>query len=226
MAETVGTHGTEERDPYVWIGLNRAGGRALALILLLVVGYVDYVTGPDLAFAPFYLAVLLALGLFEGWPVCLLYSLLAGVLFLWADILWDFPARARTFYPYWRACARFIGFSVSSILISRLVAKREELRRAQEALVVEERRRATVEAVARAAYEMERPLNSLGLYVEELARPGRVVEDARPTLEKLQERVADLEVILQQIRQVRPVGEASRSDDGGAEPPGEGQKPS
>lgn len=213
-------------DPYGRIGLNRRGGRILALVLLFVVAYVDYITGPELAFAPFYLIILLAIGLFERWSVCLLYSILAGVLFLWADILWEFPIRARSFYPYWRACARFIGFAVSSILVSRLVAKRAELRRIQDALVGEERRRATVEAAARAAYEMERPLNSVGLYVEELARPGRVDEDARPTLEKLQERVADLEAILQKIRQVRPGEELPESEAGPTQSPGEGGKPS
>lgn len=212
-------------DPYARVGLSRASGRTVALAVLLVVAYFDYITGPELAFAPFYLVVLLALGLFERWSVCLLYAILAAVLFLWADLLWEFPARVRSFYPYWRACARFIGFAVSSILVSRLVAKRAALKRAQEALVAEERRRATFEAVAKAAYEVERPLNSLGLYVGELARPGRVAEDAQPTLEKLQERVADLETIVQRIRQVGPAGELAESDLGRAEPPGEGGKP-
>lgn len=184
-----------------------------------------HLAGPEVAFAPFYLVVLLALGLFEHWSVCLLYAFISGALFLWADLTWDFPARARSFYPYWRASASFIGFAVSSTLVSRLVAKQAELRRTHDALIIEAQRRATFEAVAKAADEVERPLNSLGLYVEELARPGRVSEDAQPTLEKLQERVADLEAIVQRIRQVGPAGELAESDRGRAELPGEGGKP-
>jgi len=207
-------------------GFRRVGG----FLLLLLVGWLDYITGPEIAFAPFYILILLGLGFYEPWGICLAYSGLAAITYLGADLLWN-PARATLVYPYWRALARLFSFALISSTISQLVRERtrlrlseqalqekaqeleeknrrleetlRELKRLQEDLIAKERQAAIAETIYLATYEIERPLVSISIYVEELLQTVQRGEDIYPTLEKIGERVQDMERILKDIRKFR-----------------------
>jgi phosphoglycerate-specific signal transduction histidine kinase len=226
--------------------LSTAGRRVAALLLLLLICWLDYLTGPRIAFAPFYILPLLGLAFFETWLVSLLFSALAALLFLAAQILTE-PETAHLIYPYWTACARFFSFALISVTTSQLVTERRhlllfetalqektrelveknrrleetlvEIRRLQADLVARERQAAVGEAIYVATYEMERPLASIAVYVEEISRLARhpraqedtqlILDEMRPLLEKLEERSRDMENILKSTRSLR--GEESRT---------------
>ncbi len=209
-------------------GLRRVGG----VLLLLFAGWLDYITGPEIASAPFYILVLLPIAFFEPPGICLVFSALAAFLYLVADVL-STPGSATLVYPYWRALARLISFSLISATISQFLGERRRLRdserallekareleeknrylgellgqvkRLQEELVAKERRAAVAETVNSATYEMERPLVSISVHVEDLLRSVKSHEDIYPLVEKIGERVRDMEGILKNIRDIRKV---------------------
>ena len=209
-------------------GLRRVAG----LLLLLIAGWVDYITGPEIASAPFYILVLLPIAFFEPLWICLVYSGLAAFIYLGADVL-STPGTATLIYPYWRAFARLFSFALISSTISQLIGERSRLRdseralqekardleeknrylgellgqvkRLQEELVVKERRAAIAESLHLATYEIERPLVSISVHVEDLLRWLKPHEDVYPLVEKIGERVRDMEAILKNIRDIRKV---------------------
>lgn len=77
------------------------------VILLLAAGWFDYITGPEVASAPFYILILVSLALVEPWGACLGYSILAACVYLTVD-LYTTPARASLVFPYWDATSRFL----------------------------------------------------------------------------------------------------------------------
>jgi phosphoglycerate-specific signal transduction histidine kinase len=89
----------------------------------------------------------------------------------------------------------------------------QELKRLQEEVVTKERRAAIAQTIHTATHEMERPLASLSVYVDELLRFVRrdhggneaqlLLEEIRPMLEKIHERTQNMEGILEQIRDFR-----------------------
>lgn len=206
--------------------LRRMGG----VIFLLLVGWFDYVTPPQLASAPFYLVVLIPIAFLESVPICLAYSVLAAVIYFGADVL-THPSTATLVYPYWTALARLISFSLISSAISVLVGERRRLQlseqalqdkareleeknraleetlralnRLQEEIVAKERQAATAETINLATYEIERPLISISFHVQDLLRSVEPHEDIHPLVEKIAERVGDMEGILKNIRELR-----------------------
>ena len=234
------------------IAMPRGPRQVMWIMLLLAAGWFDYITGPEVASAPFYILILVSLALVESWGTCLGYSGLAACIYLAVD-LYTTPARASLVFPYWDAVSRFLGFALSSIAISLLVAERRRLqqseralqdrgkeleeknRRIEEALrtvtrlqgelLTRERQNAIAEAISTAVYEMERPLASASIYVEEvvrlMARAHRaedlhlVLDEIQPLAEKLAERVRDMERIIEDIRSLR------KPDDGGPAAPGD-----
>ncbi len=210
--------------------ISHAFVRAAGLLLLLLAGWLDYMTGPELASAPFYVLILIPIALFEPLWICLAYSILASTIYLGADLL-STPGAATLIYPYWRAFARLISFGLITSTISLLFNERKRLRRSeqalqekareleeknraleealrqvkrlQEELLAKERRAATAETINLATYEMERPLISISLHVEDLQRSVEPHEDVYPLVEKIEERVRDMEGILEKIRQIR-----------------------
>ena len=234
------------------IAMPRARRQTVWLFLFLTAGWVNYVTGPEIASAPFYILILVSLALVEPWGACLGYSILAACVCLTVD-LYTTPARASLVFPYWAAASRLLGFALSSIAISLLVAERRRLqqseralqdrgkeleeknRRIEEALrtvtrlqgelLTRERQNAIAEAISTAVYEMERPLASASIYVEEVVRLMArvheadnlhlVLDEIQPLAEKLAERVRDMERIIEDIRSLR------KPDDGGSAAPGD-----
>ncbi|MBI4840929.1 MAG: hypothetical protein HY803_07625, partial [candidate division NC10 bacterium] len=189
-------------------GLRRAGG----LLLLLFAGWMDYITGPEIASAPFYILVILPIAFFEPLWICLAYSVLAAFIYLTSDIL-STPGSVTLVYPYWRAVARLFSFALISSTISQLLGERRRLcdsdrsllekareleeknrylgellgqvMRLQEELVAKERRAAIAETVNSATYEIERPLVSISVHVEDLLRSVKPHEDIYPLVEKI-----------------------------------------
>jgi signal transduction histidine kinase len=217
-----------------------AARRILALLLILAIGSLDHFAPTDLATDPFYIPILVIIALYESWGMCLAYSLLAALIHLGAN-LFSSPDTVTLVYPYWRFTARLISFSLISVTVSLLMAEKrrlrlsdeklrektqeleeknrtlerilQELKRLQEDVITKERRAAVAQTIHSATHEMERPLASLSVYVEELLRlvrrdPGReeaqvVLEEVRPMLDKIHERTQNMEAILQQIRDFR-----------------------
>jgi len=214
--------------------------RILALLLILAVGSLDHLAPTELATDPFYLPILVIIALYESWGMCLAYSLLAALIHLAAN-LYSSPDTVALIYPYWRATSRLISFSLISVTVSLLTAERkrvrlseeilreksqeleeknrtlekilQELKRLQEDVVTKERRAAIAQTIHLATHEMERPLASVSVYVEELLRLVRrdqegteaqlIIEEVRPMLDKIHERTQNMEAILQQIRDFR-----------------------
>lgn len=207
-------------------GLRRAGG----MLLLALVGWVDYVTGPEIALAPFYLIVLAGLAYFERWPVCIAFGGVAAGIYLGADLL-NNPSGAHLIYPYWRAFSRFLSFAGIGSLLSLVLQEHQRLRESKDALcernqelerlnrelqealqelkqlqrtlVAVERKAAVSDAIYAATYQMERPLTSLSIYADELSRCGPLSEEAGAFLEKLRERILDMERALEAVRHIR-----------------------
>jgi signal transduction histidine kinase len=220
-----------------------AARRLAAVVALGVVGCLDYVAGTGVATAPFYLPVLLTLAFFEPWAICLAFSLLAAAISLRADLSWE-PARLASVHPYWSAFARLVGFGLISGTVCLLVRERRHLRefervlranaeelqiknraleeslrettRLREDLTRKERQAAIGDAMFVTAYEMERPLASASVYLEEMTRlverAGRaghaelVLDEFQPLLEKLRERMQSMERVLEEIRDLHKSG--------------------
>ena len=166
----------------------------------------------------------------ESLGVCLAYSVLAATIYLGADVLTS-PATVTLIYPYWRAVARLISFSLISTTISLLVGERKRLHlseqalrektqeldaknraleetlralhKLQEEIVAKERQAAIAEMINSATYEIERPLISISVHVDDLLRSVEPHEDIHPLVEKIAERVGDMEEILKNIRELR-----------------------
>ena len=97
-------------------------GVGIALVVLL--GLLDYATGPDLGFSIFYLAPILLVTHRSGKWAGLCMSLLATVTWLWADIATG-RQHSQALIHYWNAALR-LGFFV--IILCLVVAlKRERL---------------------------------------------------------------------------------------------------
>jgi|GEM_PF-880482 signal transduction histidine kinase len=186
--------------------LRRMGG----VLFLLLVGWFDYITPPELASTPFYLLALMPIAFLEPAPICLAFSLLAAVIYFGADVL-ENPGTVKLIYPYWTAFAILISFSLISSAISLLVGERRrlrltehalqdkaqeleaknralgenlrELKRLQDQLVEKERRTTALQIINSATHEMERPLVSISVYAEEILRlMQRNPEDEDPRL--------------------------------------------
>jgi len=217
------------------LGIKAGHRRVFWGLFLLLVGLFDYLAPAELASAPFYLLALIPIAFLEPLGACLAYSLMAASIYFGADVL-SAPGTAWLIYPYWRAFARLISFVLVSSSISLLVGERRrlllseqrlhekaqelqdknraleqnmrELNRLHEELVAKERWVATAEAISSATYEIEKPLVSLSVHAEDLLQSVERHEDIHPLVEKIAERVGDMEDILKNIRELRrgPIG--------------------
>ncbi|HTZ50826.1 MAG TPA: GGDEF domain-containing protein [Spirochaetia bacterium] len=99
----------------------RAALYAGVLLLLVLVGYLDYITGPEISMSLFYFAPIMLGGWFFYRPrtSAILVPILAAGTWLAADLLGGAPT-AGTWIEYWNALIRLGMFLVVSIMISRL----------------------------------------------------------------------------------------------------------
>jgi CheY-like chemotaxis protein len=73
-------------------------------------------------------------------------------------------------------------------------------RRLQHDLVAGARRAAMIEAFSAAARQMRRPLMSMSLYVDQVLRRGQEYKTIYPLVEKMAERIHDMQVVLKDIK--------------------------
>jgi len=107
---------------------------AVTVAALLAVGWVDYITGPRLAFFPFYLCVLVGASLRSSRPAAMLYAGVASVIFLLVDLV-TVPELAATIFPYWRAVAQLMSFSLVTYVIPTLRDERRRLAESEKLLI-------------------------------------------------------------------------------------------
>jgi hypothetical protein len=115
----------------VWIRILR---EVPWLVALLLVAWVDYITGPLVAVAPFYFCVLVPLALRRAARIAVTYALLATAIFVVVDLLSN-PGLVQTFYPYWRGFSTLVSFTLVTATIPALVRERDRLMRSERELV-------------------------------------------------------------------------------------------
>lgn len=111
---------------------------SIPALALIAVGIVDYLTGPLLAFFPFYVCVLVVISLRRPWPVAMMYGGLAALIFLVVDLS-TVPALVTTVFPYWRALGQLMNFSLVTFVVPKLLDERREFAVANARLHARER---------------------------------------------------------------------------------------
>jgi len=151
---------------------------AVTVAALLAVGWVDYITGPRLAFFPFYLCVLVGAALRSSRRVATLYAGVASVIFLLVDLATT-PELAATIYPYWRAVAQLMSFSLVTYVIPTLRDERRRLAESERLLIQQQDELHTLTGTLLAA--LEEASRSRALALEALGgEPWQAVSTLEP----------------------------------------------
>ncbi len=191
--------------------------RVGSLLLLIGVGWLDYAT-PLITLVPFYIAVLLAIALFEPVGLCLLFAGVASLLYVGVTLLSP-EVTAALKYPYWEAIAHWFSFSLIAVTTALLVGERRQLHvyekalaevaqnaaakqraveqareerdRLQHDLAGADRQFAAAVAIAETTSDLERPVISLTIYAKELLETVRGHEQIPPVVKTLATELAD-----------------------------------
>jgi PAS domain S-box-containing protein len=115
----------------------------LAFVLSLLLGVIDYVTGPEFAFSIFYLLPIILASWFGGRSSGVLISIACCVCWLEAELWWGM-SYSSPLMPYWNASARLGFFLIATYLASALQRTTRDLENKALALSAEvaERKRA------------------------------------------------------------------------------------
>lgn len=100
----------------------------LALVVVLLLATVNYVTGPELSFSAFYLLPIFFVTWFTGRRVGILISLIITALWLETERLGK-VSHSHPFIPFWNAGVRFGFFLIVTCMVSHL---KSALERAEE----------------------------------------------------------------------------------------------
>jgi signal transduction histidine kinase len=101
----------------------------LTVILMIVLGIIDFVTGPELSFSIFYLLPISLAAWYMGRPVGIAFSLISAILWLSADLLGG-HTYAHASIPFWNALVRLAFFLIVTYALAALRksrAQQEEL---------------------------------------------------------------------------------------------------
>jgi len=143
--------------------------RLIVLVAVIVgLGWLDYISGPDFGFSLFYLIPVVIAGWFDGTLFAVIVGALASIAWFLADVLWDKPLLVSSWNGFTRL-AIFIGVGV---MMSKLRADRERLKKANDEL------EAFTYSVS---HDLRSPLLHVGSYTEMLARHATPVLDATGT---------------------------------------------
>lgn len=108
----------------------RDRGVLLGLLLVLLLGVLDYLSGPEISFAIFYLLPIYLVTWFIGrWPG-VIASVISALVWLLADLLAG-HAYSHPMIPYWNSLVRLCFFLLTTYLLSELLI-RESRRRSLE----------------------------------------------------------------------------------------------
>lgn len=145
----------------------RLAAAVLPMVGLAAVGWVDFLTGPLFAFSPFYLLVLVFSSLVNSSRMSLAHAVVAAAIFLVVDLA-TVPAMASTPYPYWRAVAQLVSFSLVTYVIPGLIEERRRLERSEALLV---RRQEEIEVLnGKLLAALEEVSRTKSLAIEDLRR--------------------------------------------------------
>ncbi len=90
------------------------------LVLLGVLGFIDYVTRPDLSFIVFYLVPIALVAWFVGSGAGILISVAGGMAWFFVDILSRSTSYAHPVIPYWNVAVKLAFFLVVNTLLWQL----------------------------------------------------------------------------------------------------------
>jgi signal transduction histidine kinase len=97
------------------------------LVGIVAIGLMDYATGPEIGLAPLYLAPICVIAWWEGPRAGLAAAICAASVWLAADMAAHQYSHAAI--AYWNGFVRLLTFSMISLLLSRVRALTESLRR-------------------------------------------------------------------------------------------------
>jgi predicted signal transduction protein with EAL and GGDEF domain len=106
----------------------------IALALLIVIGYLDYITGPEISFRIFYVGPIAVVAWRARQLQSALVAVAATIAWFWADVA-SGAQYSHGFYRYWNAAALFAFYIMVALLLCRL---RDALQR-ETALLEKER---------------------------------------------------------------------------------------
>ncbi|HET7712097.1 MAG TPA: GGDEF domain-containing protein [Thermoanaerobaculia bacterium] len=98
-----------------------------AIAAVAVIGWLDYVTGPDIGVSLFYLIPIAVCAWFAGLVPAVIVACIAGTSWLTAELLWP-EERLPLAIPLWNAFTRLVIFNSEGILIALLHRDRERFR--------------------------------------------------------------------------------------------------
>lgn len=110
--------------------LNKKFVFVFALLIIILIGLIDYTTPPELSFSLFYLIPLTLLAIYSGANIVMITisSLLASILWFIADYFGT--EYSNIFYPVWNAIVRLCIFLAIGFLIQHFKKKQKEIQQA------------------------------------------------------------------------------------------------
>ena len=99
--------------------LSRWGWTVGSLLAIVAVGFVDYITGPEITFSVFYLIPVAAAAWRSGALAAVSASALAAIAWLYAELATS-RLDANTFVYTWNFCSRLLFLLLVALLLARL----------------------------------------------------------------------------------------------------------
>jgi diguanylate cyclase (GGDEF)-like protein len=106
----------------------RLYGTAAAALAVAAIGWIDYVTGPDVGLSLLYLIPVAIAGWYGGRTVAIFIGAAAGTAGLLANIAWN-GSEAAMAISMWNAFTRYVIYLSEGVLLAMLHRDREKLRR-------------------------------------------------------------------------------------------------
>lgn len=196
------------------------------LVLVAIIGVLDYVTGVEIASSIFYLVPILLVGWFVGKKEGIFISIASSLVWLVADLTgrnsYSHPA-----VPYWNSAVRFGFFTIVVLMLAALKSRYlnelqlnaelqhtlKRLKQTQEELEQRAgelaRSNAELEKFAYvAAHDLKGPLIGIGGYVRRLRRrlKDNLDPDAERIMEQLLEQILRMETLINSLLSYARVG--------------------
>jgi diguanylate cyclase (GGDEF)-like protein len=103
-------------------------GTAATALAVLLIGWIDYATGPDIGLSLLYLVPVALAGWYGGLTVAIFVGTFAGTVWLAADLAWRDTDTAVAI-SFWNAFTRYVIYVSEGMLLALVHRDREKLRR-------------------------------------------------------------------------------------------------